>query len=309
MKAFLAISALSAVLGIALSSDETLNQLHRPILIATVFIFFLLLVSLTNEFKRSLREQQEKIEQLMGIKLVLASLIDLKDKYTEGHSRNVRDLTTRFSQFLKLSPTICEQNGLAAELHDIGKIGIPDAILNKPDSLNADEFSAIRNHPKRGSEALSTLHGFEAIRNIILHHHERFDGQGYPGELVGEQIPLGARIITLADSYDTLLQGRIYKAPMALKEIRQIFKEQSGKQFDPGLCSEFIKFLDHGMQAGILDPVCGMPVNQESGRFVFSHERIQWVFCSKTCLRQFTDSPQEYLTRLAPKPELIRGRP
>lgn len=250
---------------------------------------------LERNYRKRLKHQQEQIERLMGIKLVLASLIDLKDPYTEGHSRNVRDLTFEFSQYLDLPLEACEEYALAAELHDIGKIGIPDSILKKPGVLISAEYSEIRDHPRLGADSLSTLQGFDTVRNIILHHHEHYDGTGYPQGLSGDQIPLGSRIIALTDSFDAMLHGREYRPPIPFKDVVRILEDQSGKQFDPQLCEQYLQFLQSGIQSGSRDPVCGMAVSLSSNLLTLEGKERRWLFCSQTCLKAFKEAPEKYL--------------
>lgn len=242
--------------------------------------------------------QQETIEQLMGLKLVLASLIDLKDTYTEGHSKNVRDFALGLSDHLKLPKEIREEIGIAAELHDIGKIGIPDAILKKPDRLKSEEYIEIQEHPQKGADSLKALKGFDTIRNIICHHHERFDGKGYPDQLVGNQIPLGARIIALADSYDAMLHGRSYRKAMPPSEVLAVITSESGKQFDPAMISKFLDFLQQGSLSGQLDPVCGMLVNPDSCPFSLQYSNQNIGFCSKACMQAFEATPKKYMNAI-----------
>ena len=246
----------------------------------------------------TLNKQQETIEQLMGLKLVLTSLIDLKDAYTEGHSKNVRDFALGFSAHLELSKELREEIGIAAELHDIGKIGIPDEVLKRPDRLKREEYLEIQEHPKKGANSLMALKGFDSIRSMICHHHERFDGRGYPDKLVGNQIPLGARIIALSDSYDAMLHGRSYRKAMSPEKVVQVILSESGKQFDPELITKFLEFLRHGTLSGHLDPVCGMLVEPDSSQFIASYSSQRIGFCSKTCLQAFESTPEKYIKNI-----------
>lgn len=293
-------AALFLFLALTLVAFSEMQESHfHAALLASLLLTAVFMVFLERDYRSALRRQQEDIERLMGLKLVLTSLIDLKDPYTEGHSRKVRDLAHGFCLFLGLPPEECEQIALAAELHDIGKIGIPDAILKKPAGLQTEEYQAIQDHPLRGAEALKSLPGFEAIRTIIRHHHERFDGTGYPDGLAGQAIPLGSRIIALADSVDTMLRGRDYRPPLPLKEICTVLKKQAGKQFDPWLAEAFIQFLTRGTQAGTRDPVCGMAVTPGGELVVWEQDGRRWLFCSQTCLNAFRDHPEKY--RLQPE--------
>lgn len=296
-KAVIGFTVVITLIGIALFQAEFADPYPRLLPLGVLIIIVVSFVALERKYRNELNRQQEKIERLMGLKVVLASLIDMKDPYTEGHSRNVRDLTFEFSNFLDLPPEACEEHATAAELHDIGKIGLPDAILKKAGSLQDEEYTEVKVHPRLGAEALKTLRGFESIRNIILHHHERYDGTGYPDGLAGDCIPLGSRIIALADSYDAMLHGREYRAPMSIKEIISALQAQAGKQFDPDLTSAFLKFLQHGVRSGTRDPVCGMPVSAEDSDFVLEKDGHKWLFCSETCMQEFQRHPPKYLLK------------
>jgi YHS domain-containing protein len=276
-----------------------LLQLSSPLIFSmTLMIIAVFSGVLIWKAWKTMNAQQETIEQLMGLKLVLASLIDLKDTYTEGHSKNVRDFALGLSDHLSLPKEVREEIGIAAELHDIGKIGIPDAILKKPDRLKNEEYAEIQEHSQKGADALKALKGFDRIRRIICHHHERFDGKGYPDQLIGDQIPLGSRIIALADSYDAMLHGRSYRKAMTPNEVVQVITLESGKQFDPTLISKFLNFLQQGSLSGHLDPVCGMLVNPDFSQFNLWYSNQSIGFCSKACMQAFEATPKKYMNTI-----------
>ena len=127
----------------------------------------------------------------------------------------------------------------AAILHDIGKIGIPDEILNKKGNLTNQEYEIIKNHSKIGERVLIKVKDFHTVRNAILYHHERFDGKGYPDMLTGEDIPIEARIISVADAFDAMTTNRPYRLGMTLEQAKNIILEESGKQFDPDIVEAF----------------------------------------------------------------------
>lgn len=199
------------VLSSTIIKGSWLEEFHNEIKL-WAFLFILLLCGLLiKDILKIVKNQQAQIEDLMGIKLALISLIDLRDPYTEGHSRNVRDLTRRFTEYLKLPPIDVEEITMAAELHDIGKIGFPDTILKNIGNLNEQEFNEVKKHPLRGADSIQSLKGFENIVKIIRHHHEKYDGTGYPDGLSSKQIPLGSRIISLIDAYDAMIHDRSYQ--------------------------------------------------------------------------------------------------
>ncbi len=176
----------------------------------------------------------------------LASAIDAKDPYTYGHSKRV-------AQF---SLSVCEKLGmpkgnrkfveLAALLHDIGKIGTPESILNKPGKLKPEEIDKIKEHPAKGAEILSNIEEFSEIIKWIRHHHEWYDGKGYPDEISAEHIPLEARIITIADAYDAMTSDRPYRKGMPPFEAIKIMEEFNRSQFDPEILKEFRRIIMNG---------------------------------------------------------------
>jgi diguanylate cyclase (GGDEF)-like protein/putative nucleotidyltransferase with HDIG domain len=173
----------------------------------------------------------------------LAYAIDAKDQYTQGHSQKVSAYAALLAEALGMSDLEVEEIRLGAVLHDVGKVGIPEVILNKSGPLNLEEWDTMKTHVTFGGKLLETLVPLARIREMVLHHHEFFDGSGYPEALTGEKIPLGARIITIADSYDTITSDRSYKkgrtADQALSELERC----AGTQFDPRLIAAFVRAM------------------------------------------------------------------
>ena len=151
--------------------------------------------------------------------LSLANVIDLRDAYTMGHSNIVADFAILLAKELELPSERIELVRKSGLLHDIGKIGIPDSILFKPGQLTTDEFEIIKQHPARGAEIVSANHSLRELSPIIRHHHERFDGNGYPDGIQGQEIPLEARILCLVDSIQAMASNRPYRQAMSLPEI------------------------------------------------------------------------------------------
>lgn len=141
----------------------------------------------------------------------IVSALDAKDPYTAGHSQRVSDLALEVCKILGLSEKETEKIHIAAHLHDIGKVGIPDQVLNKEGTLTDKEWEAMKRHPQIGAEILSKSHHLNELKDMVLYHHERVDGKGYPSGLKGAEIPFGARIIAICDSIDAMLSDRSYR--------------------------------------------------------------------------------------------------
>lgn len=183
---------------------------------------------------------REKESLLVKTVRAMVSAIDAKDPYTFGHSERVALVARFLGRRLGLSEELCEQLYLAGLLHDLGKLGVPDAVLRKPGPLTDEEFDAIRPHPERGWMILHDLEELGFLIPGILHHHERYDGRGYPDGLAGEEIPLSARILAVADSYDAMASDRPYRRGMPLEKVTQILRDGSGKQWDPRVVEVFL---------------------------------------------------------------------
>ena len=163
----------------------------------------------------------------------LSKAIDLRDKDTEGHCRRVVEYSLLMGRNLKFSQEEMVRLSHGALLHDIGKIGVPDAILMKPGPLTEEEWAIMRTHPELGFQMVSDVRQLERAREIILNHHERFDGKGYPRGLRGNAIPLPARVFSIADSFDAMISDRPYRKGMPIDEARAEVRRCSGTQFDP----------------------------------------------------------------------------
>ena len=182
---------------------------------------------------------------LMDTVTALAFTIDAKDHYTQGHSQSVSRLAAQIAQDIGVAKDELEEIRLAGILHDIGKIGVPESVLNKPSGLTPEEYELIKSHTTLGERILAPLKfkAIEAIKKIVRHHHERIDGKGYPDGLKGEDIPLGARIITIADCYDTIISDRAYKKACPLEEALAELRRGRGTQFDAKLLDAFLNSL------------------------------------------------------------------
>lgn len=173
----------------------------------------------------------------------LAKAIEVKDPYTFGHSEMVTEYAVAVAQKMGLSEWEVRNVKYAGALHDIGKIGIPRGILNKPGKLTEEEFTEVKNHPELGESIIEPVEFLQEPRKLILHHHERFDGSGYPSGLKGEEIPLGSRILAVADSFEAMMSDRPYRKKLGLDKAIRELEGGSGSQFDPKVVEAFIEVL------------------------------------------------------------------
>jgi diguanylate cyclase (GGDEF)-like protein/putative nucleotidyltransferase with HDIG domain len=173
----------------------------------------------------------------------LAYAIDAKDQYTQGHSQKVSAYAALLAEAIGMGEAEVEEIRLGAVLHDVGKVGIPEQILNKNGPLNPEEWETMKTHVTYGGRLLEPLRPLARIRQMVLHHHEFFDGSGYPAALSGKTIPLGARIVTIADSYDTITSDRSYKKGRTAEQALSEMERCAGTQFDPELVEAFVRAM------------------------------------------------------------------
>lgn len=194
---------------------------------------------------QELREANEKINHSYLATLIsLNNALDLRDSATLGHSQRVVAYTLRLGRALGLGEHALTVLEHGAQLHDIGKIGVPDAILNKPGPLNEAEWRVMHKHPVWGAQILADVPFLGDATDIVLAHHERWDGTGYPRGLSGTDIPLGARIFTVADVFDALISDRPYKRAMSTDKAYGIIIDSAGTQFDPAIVAVFTTIFD-----------------------------------------------------------------
>ncbi len=182
---------------------------------------------------QSVQHLEEKEALLMGILMALTRSIDAKSRWTAGHSDRVARYAEDIALEMGMERTELRDLGISALLHDIGKIAIPEDILDKPGRLDNKEFNLIKTHPTRGAEIIGEIPSYESIKSGILHHHENWAGQGYPKGLGGKDIPFQARIICVADVYDAITAERPYRKSMTREEAFEFMKEKKGLMFDP----------------------------------------------------------------------------
>jgi hypothetical protein len=187
---------------------------------------------------------------LQRVVRALTSALEAKDQYTEGHLQRVNGYALEVGRRLGLGQRDLELLEIASALHDVGKIGIPEPILNKPGPLDEEEWEAMRRHPEIGARLLSSLEGLREAAPLVLHHQERWDGRtsgpfaGYPAGLRGEEIPLGARIIAVVDSFDAMTTDRPYRRALPETEARRVLVAGRGAQFDPRVVDIFLALLE-----------------------------------------------------------------
>ncbi len=182
-------------------------------------------------------------EQYLSMVMALAAAIETKDAYTHGHSQKVMEYAVKIARELDLPESEVETIRNAGLLHDIGKIGIKDFILSKKGTLTSDERNELRNHPKYGAFIMEQVDFLKDIAPLTLYHHERYDGSGYPAGLKGKDIPLGARILAIADTFDSMIADRPYRQALPYVEVLQEMKKVAGTQLDPELVEVFLKIL------------------------------------------------------------------
>jgi len=187
----------------------------------------------------------QETDFLEKITAALDTALHERDEYTHSHSSRVINVATELGEKFNLSPAELKILRICARFHDIGKIGIPDSILLKPGKLTDDEFAIIKSHSQIGASIISKIDmpDIDVYVDIILYHHEWFDGSGYPSGLAGNDIPLCSRIIAVADSYDAMTSRRTYRDGLPLETVLKIMKEETGQHFDPAVSEVFFKLI------------------------------------------------------------------
>jgi HD-GYP domain-containing protein (c-di-GMP phosphodiesterase class II) len=187
---------------------------------------------------------REQAEFLASVVRALTSAIDAKDPYTCGHSDRVARIAVRLAKELGCSADVLHTLYMSGLLHDIGKIGIDDAVLRKPGKLTDAEFEHIKEHPELGYRILADIKQLSDVLPAVLHHHEQWDGGGYPFKLAGDQTPLIARIVAVADAFDAMSSDRPYRKGLPCERVDQIFKEGAGRQWDPRVIDAYFSAHD-----------------------------------------------------------------
>jgi len=213
------------------------------IFISLLIVAYVVLLLRIAEAKKLQLIYKDITEQALS---TFANAIDAKDNYTEGHSRRVALFAREIARRMRLKYEKQEEIFYIAMMHDIGKIGIPDRILNKPTRLTDDEWEIMQKHPIYSGEILKEFTAISDMASAVKYHHEWYDGTGYPYKLKGEEIPFVSRIITVADSFDTMDSKRVYRDPLPKEEIIKQLRENAGRQFDPEIVPYMIAMLEDG---------------------------------------------------------------
>lgn len=201
----------------------------------------------------------ESHQLVLGALHAMSSAIDARDPYTQGHSERVAKLGYEIAKILGISESACQEIYLAGLLHDLGKIGVPDHILHKAGALTDEEFSVIKQHPEIGHRIIERLGKLHFVLPGVLHHHERWDGKGYPHGLKQESIPLMARILAVADSFDAMTSSRPYRGAMPIERAAAVIRDGAGQQWDAAIVDCFEIWLNRTLPA---HPV-GTPLEAE----------------------------------------------
>ena len=197
--------------------------------------------------KLQIEVEEAKLENqklFIATLVTLSNAIDARDKYTYAHSSSVAELSEALSKKMGMPKSFQEDARTAGQLHDIGKIAVPEHVLLKPSRLTDAEYALIQEHPTQGEKILQPIPSFERILPAIRHHHERYAGGGYPDNITGEDIPLLARIISVCDTWNAMRTNRPYRSTLPLNTAISIIKEECGQQFDPDIAETFLLMLE-----------------------------------------------------------------
>nr|WP_157723348.1 HD-GYP domain-containing protein [Pseudothermotoga thermarum] len=238
-------------LSITLKGPSAGALMIVPVILSSYILYYLLdvkaiglifIIFLAGQLGNYFRAEYEE-SRLENLKLLVKSL-EMKDSYTRGHSERAATLAYKIAKKLGLAETNCQRIKDACLLHDVGKIGIPDYILNKPDKLTSEEYQIIKTHPVKSEELLETVARFRKKEaKWVRHHHEHWDGFGYPDGLKGEQIPIESRIIAAADIYEALTSDRPYRKAYSKEEALKLIQEVAGTVLDPKVAKVLIEVV------------------------------------------------------------------
>lgn len=208
-----------------------------------------------EDLRKSYLHERQQREQLIqsqrATAITLAKAIEKRDRYTGGHTDRVTEYAKLTAKQLDWPEERLAVLELAGHLHDVGKIGVPDAVLNKPGKLTVEEFEMMKAHPEIGEQIIRGIDFLEALVPYVLYHHERYDGKGYPKGLSGEAIPIEGRLLAVSDTFDAMTSSRPYRKQLDPERAIEEIKRCSGTQFDPNIVVVFLEIW----RAGLLDPI------------------------------------------------------
>ena len=234
-------------LGFAFASGLILPFMFRnnySQMFCPTIMIALLVYTITSTTIRKYKQRHERDNEIINESIeTFTSFIDAKDPYTNGHSKRVAKYTRSIAEKMGYEGEELDRIYYMALLHDCGKIGVPDNILSKPDKLTDEEYQIIKSHTVNGGEILNHFKSLEGVNEGALYHHERYDGKGYPEGLAGEDIPLIARMICVADSFDTMNTNRVYRKKLTRESILNEIETNKGRQFDPAIADVMLKLL------------------------------------------------------------------
>ncbi len=230
-----------------LGADDFVAKPFVPEVMKSRIARLIELKTLRYDLESRLEEKTRELEKVtLNSIMMIAKAIEAKDEYTCGHSTRVAQCAEELAKRLGWDENECLNLRYVALLHDIGKIGVPDSVLNKPSRLTDEEFAIIKKHPVTGGNILKDIKILPYADEGALYHHERYDGKGYPHGLKGEEIPLYARLICIADSYDAMTSNRVYRRKLSNDYVISEFERCAGSQFDPELAKVFVEMLKEG---------------------------------------------------------------
>ena len=199
---------------------------------------------IVTDITREISLERENLENLMDIVTAMAHLIESRDPSTGTHCSNVQRIALSLGQTMGLEDKELKDLSIAAIIHDIGKIGIPESILNKPERLSEVEFSIIKRHPQIGYDSIKHIKRLQNVAEAIRDHHEHYDGNGYPNGKRQEELSRIARILAVADVFEALTSDRVYRPAMSVKQALNIIREEKGQQFDPVVVEALLRIAD-----------------------------------------------------------------
>lgn len=228
-------------------ADDFIVKPFVPRVMKSRISHILELHDLRNDLQARLEEKTIELELVtLNSIMAIAKAIEAKDSYTRGHSDRVAMCSVAIAKKLGWDEEAIKNLKYTAMLHDIGKIGVPDAVLNKPEPLSEEEFEIIKKHTVTGGEILKDIRSIKNVQYGALYHHEKYDGTGYMSGIAGEAIPIEARIIAIADTYDAMTSNRSYRKKLSDEVVLSELKKGRGTQFDPELIDAFLEMLEDG---------------------------------------------------------------